>query len=145
VTYSIVARDSGTGEMGVATQSQAFAVGNSVPSALPGHGAIATQSMLMGPGPQHRTWLRPSGLTAHERPRPGWAGPFTGSYATATQLFGRAPARSAPSRSWLSREIVSIEMPLGHAWEHSPMLVQPPKPSRSCWATMLTTRSLRSG
>jgi uncharacterized Ntn-hydrolase superfamily protein len=45
VTYSIVARDPDTGEMGVATQSQAFAVGNSVPFALPGHGVIATQSM----------------------------------------------------------------------------------------------------
>jgi uncharacterized Ntn-hydrolase superfamily protein len=45
VTYSIVARDAATGEMGVATQSQAFAVGNSVPFALPGHGVIATQSM----------------------------------------------------------------------------------------------------
>jgi uncharacterized Ntn-hydrolase superfamily protein len=45
VTYSIVARDPGTGEMGVATQSQAFAVGASVPFALPGHGVIATQSM----------------------------------------------------------------------------------------------------
>jgi uncharacterized Ntn-hydrolase superfamily protein len=45
VTYSIVARDADTGEMGVATQSQAFAVGNSVPFALPGHGVIATQSM----------------------------------------------------------------------------------------------------
>ncbi|MFD2092012.1 DUF1028 domain-containing protein [Blastococcus deserti] len=45
MTYSIVARDAATGEMGVATQSQAFAVGNSVPFALPGHGVIATQSM----------------------------------------------------------------------------------------------------
>jgi uncharacterized Ntn-hydrolase superfamily protein len=45
VTYSIVARDADTGEMGVATQSQAFAVGSSVPFALPGHGVIATQSM----------------------------------------------------------------------------------------------------
>ena len=45
MTYSIVARDPQTGEMGVATQSQAFAVGNSVPFALPGHGVIATQSM----------------------------------------------------------------------------------------------------
>ena len=45
MTYSIVARDPDTGEMGVATQSQAFAVGNSVPFALPGHGVIATQSM----------------------------------------------------------------------------------------------------
>jgi uncharacterized Ntn-hydrolase superfamily protein len=45
VTYSIIARDTATGEMGVATQSQAFAVGSSVPFALPGHGVIATQSM----------------------------------------------------------------------------------------------------
>ena len=45
MTYSIVARDAETGEMGVATQSQAFAVGSSVPFALPGHGVIATQSM----------------------------------------------------------------------------------------------------
>lgn len=45
MTYSIVARDRDTGEMGVATQSQAFAVGSSVPFALPGQGVIATQSM----------------------------------------------------------------------------------------------------
>ena len=45
MTYSIVARDPLTGEMGVATQSQAFAVGASVPFALPGFGVIATQSM----------------------------------------------------------------------------------------------------
>ncbi|WP_409329485.1 DUF1028 domain-containing protein [Trujillonella humicola] len=45
MTYSIVALDRITGEMGVATQSQAFAVGSSVPFALPGHGVIATQSM----------------------------------------------------------------------------------------------------
>jgi uncharacterized Ntn-hydrolase superfamily protein len=45
VTYSIVARDTTTGEMGVATQSQAFAVGSGVPFALPGQGVIASQSM----------------------------------------------------------------------------------------------------
>lgn len=45
MTYSILARDEATGEMGVATQSQAFAVGHSVPWALPGSGVIATQSM----------------------------------------------------------------------------------------------------
>ena len=45
MTYSILARDRDTGEMGVATQSQAFAVGHSVPWALPGFGVIATQSM----------------------------------------------------------------------------------------------------
>jgi len=47
VTYPIVARDRGTGEMGVATQSQAFAVGSSVAFALPGHGVIATQSQFV--------------------------------------------------------------------------------------------------
>ncbi len=45
MTYSIVALDPGSGEMGVATQSQAFAVGASVPWAAPGHGVVATQSM----------------------------------------------------------------------------------------------------
>jgi uncharacterized Ntn-hydrolase superfamily protein len=45
VTYSIVARDPETGHMGVATHSQAFAVGSSVPWALAGHGVVATQSM----------------------------------------------------------------------------------------------------
>jgi uncharacterized Ntn-hydrolase superfamily protein len=45
MTYSIIARDPRTGQMGVATHSQAFAVGSSVPWALPGYGVIATQSM----------------------------------------------------------------------------------------------------
>ncbi|WP_108681297.1 DUF1028 domain-containing protein [Methyloceanibacter sp. wino2] len=45
MTYSILARDPKTGEMGVATQSQAFAVGHSVPWTMPGFGVIATQSM----------------------------------------------------------------------------------------------------
>ena len=45
MTYSIIARDPATGQMGVATQSQAFAVGSSVPWAAPGFGIVATQSM----------------------------------------------------------------------------------------------------
>lgn len=45
MTYSIVARDADNGEMGLATQSQAFAVGSSVPWAEPGFGVIATQSV----------------------------------------------------------------------------------------------------
>jgi len=44
VTYSIVARDDSTGELGVAVQSQAFNAGAGVPWARPGVGAIATQS-----------------------------------------------------------------------------------------------------
>lgn len=45
MTFSIVARDPETGLMGVATQTQALAVGASVPWAVPGYGVIATQSM----------------------------------------------------------------------------------------------------
>ena len=43
-TYSIVARDSATGEIGVAVQSHWFSVGTAVPWAEAGVGAVATQS-----------------------------------------------------------------------------------------------------
>ncbi len=43
-TYSIVARDSVTGELGVAVQSHWFSVGAHVPWAQAGVGAVATQS-----------------------------------------------------------------------------------------------------
>ena len=45
-TYSIVARDSVTGEMGVAVQSHYFSVGPIVPWAEAGVGAVATQSLV---------------------------------------------------------------------------------------------------
>ena len=54
------------------------------------------------------------------------------------------PCRMAACRSQLRREITSSGISFGHAAVHSPMLVQPPKPSWSCWATMLTTRLSRS-
>ncbi len=44
MTYSIVARDQNTGELGVAVQSHWFAVGPIVPWARPGVGAVATQA-----------------------------------------------------------------------------------------------------
>jgi uncharacterized Ntn-hydrolase superfamily protein len=44
MTYSIVARDSETGELGVAVQSHWFSVGPVVPWARPGVGAVATQA-----------------------------------------------------------------------------------------------------
>ena len=43
-TYSIVARDPGTGQLGVAVQSHWFSVGSGVLWAEPGVGAVATQS-----------------------------------------------------------------------------------------------------
>jgi uncharacterized Ntn-hydrolase superfamily protein len=44
MTYSIVARDHETGELGVAVQSRAFNTGAIVPWAAPGVGVVATQS-----------------------------------------------------------------------------------------------------
>jgi uncharacterized Ntn-hydrolase superfamily protein len=44
-TYSIVARDPETGELGVAVQSHWFSVGSVVSWARPGVGAVATQSI----------------------------------------------------------------------------------------------------
>ncbi len=45
-TFSIVARDPQTGEIGVAVQSHWFSVGSIVPWAEPGVGAVATQSFV---------------------------------------------------------------------------------------------------
>ena len=46
MTYSIVARDARSGELGVAVQSHYFQVGPVVPWARAGVGAVATQSMV---------------------------------------------------------------------------------------------------
>ena len=43
MTYSIVARDASTGELGVAVQSHWFSVGSVVTWAEAGAGAVATQ------------------------------------------------------------------------------------------------------
>jgi uncharacterized Ntn-hydrolase superfamily protein len=45
-TYSIVARDPGTGELGAAVQSHWFSVGSIVTWARPGVGAVCTQSIV---------------------------------------------------------------------------------------------------
>ena len=66
MTYSIVARDPETGEMGVAVQSHWFAAGETVPWAEAGVGAVATQAFLeMSYGPRGLNLLR-GGATAPE-------------------------------------------------------------------------------
>src|SRR4051795_1536114 len=78
-TYSIVARDPDTGELGVAVQSHWFSVGSIVPWALPGIGAVATQSIaepaygpralrLLRPGPSPREAL--DKLLGHDEQAP---------------------------------------------------------------------------
>ncbi len=65
-TYSIVARDSITGELGVAVQSHWFSVGTTVSWAEAGVGAIATQSFVNKSfGPRGLDLLR-SGLSAQQ-------------------------------------------------------------------------------
>jgi uncharacterized Ntn-hydrolase superfamily protein len=65
-TYSIVARDPATGEMGVAVQSHYFSVGPTVPWAEAGVGAVATQSLvLVDYGPKGLDLMR-QGLTAQQ-------------------------------------------------------------------------------
>ena len=65
-TYSIVARDSVTGELGVAVQSHYFSVGPVVPWAESGIGAIATQSLvLVDYGPRGLELMR-TGLSARQ-------------------------------------------------------------------------------
>lgn len=63
-TYSIVAVDSATGQIGVAVQSHWFSVGASVAWAEPGVGAVATQSFILPSyGPRGLALMR-SGLSA---------------------------------------------------------------------------------
>lgn len=65
-TFSIVARDSVTGDMGVAVQSHWFSVGSVVPWARAGIGAVATQSLvLMSYGPLGLD-LMEEGMSARE-------------------------------------------------------------------------------
>ena len=65
-TYSIVARDPVTGELGVAVQSHYFSVGSVVTWAEPGVGAVATQSFAnVTYGPEGLALMR-EGLPAAE-------------------------------------------------------------------------------
>ena len=65
-TYSIVARDATTGEMGVAVQSHWFSVGSIVTWAEAGVGAIATQSFVDPAYGPRGLELMKSGLSAEQ-------------------------------------------------------------------------------
>lgn len=65
-TYSIVALDSATGELGVAVQSHWFSVGSVVTFAEPGVGAVATQSFVDPAYGPRGLFLMRSGVPAPE-------------------------------------------------------------------------------
>jgi uncharacterized Ntn-hydrolase superfamily protein len=73
MTYSLVAHDPDTGELGVAVQSHWFSVGSIVTWAEPGIGAVATQS-IAEPAYGPRLLAR---LEAGEDPRTALAGELT--------------------------------------------------------------------
>ncbi|MDQ6645269.1 MAG: DUF1028 domain-containing protein, partial [Chloroflexota bacterium] len=66
MTFSIVARDPQTGELGVAVQSKFLAVGAVVPWAKAGVGAIATQSWANTSYGPRGLELLANGLSAQE-------------------------------------------------------------------------------
>ena len=69
-TFSIVARDPETGDLGVAVQSHWFSVGPVVPWAEPGVGAVATQSLVeMSYGPRGLE-LRRDAMAEWQKRRP---------------------------------------------------------------------------
>ena len=73
-TYSIVARDAETGELGVAVQSHWFAVGSVVPWAQAGVGAVATQSFVeVSYGPLGLALMRAGKTPAEVRALAGFA------------------------------------------------------------------------
>src|SRR5436190_23833812 len=65
-TFSIVARDPATGELGVAVQSHWFSVGTVVPWAEAGIGAVATQSFVEPSYGKQGLDLMRAGKTAEE-------------------------------------------------------------------------------
>lgn len=66
MTYSIIARDPRTGDLGIAVQSHFFAVGRHVPWAEPGVGAIVTQAALDARYGVHGLGHLRAGRSAHE-------------------------------------------------------------------------------
>ena len=65
-TYSIIAKDEATGELGVAVQSHWFSVGSVVPWAKAGVGAVATQSFVKVEYGPDGLMLMESGMTSTE-------------------------------------------------------------------------------
>ncbi len=65
-TFSIVARDPNTGEIGVAVQSHWFAVGATIPWAEAGVGAVATQAIVEPGYGFHGLQLMREGASAPE-------------------------------------------------------------------------------
>jgi len=103
MTYSIVARDPDTGELGVAVQSMYFHVGPVVPWAEAGVGAVATQSVVnVAFGPLGLDLLR-GGLTAAQALAAGGAQPTARAAVGPRFPHTRAGRDADTCKAWPAR------------------------------------------
>ena len=122
--------------------AQVLLVGDRVPEATPDTPRIADFT-----GITVTIHSRRAGYFSHS-PTEALSGPREVPGSALSEVGGQWacwPFHRAWPRSRLRREMTSSGTDLGHTAAHSPMFVQPPKPSASCWLSMLTTRARRSG
>src|SRR5918911_759566 len=92
-TYSIVARDPGTGELGAAVQSHWFSVGSIVTWARPGVGAVCTQSIAE---PAYGPWLLDA-LARGEAPADALGGLLAGDEAAQSRQVAVIAPQGPPA------------------------------------------------
>lgn len=115
MTYSIVALDPATGELGVAVQSHWFSVGPLVPWAAPGVGAIATQANIeVAHGPHGLALLRhgldaPSALERLLSHDPGAAGRQVGIVDAAGRAAAHTGSLCMPEAGHVTGDGVSCQ------------------------------------
>ncbi len=127
-TYSIVARDSVTGEIGVAVQSHWFSVGSAVPWAEAGVGAVATQSFT---DPSYG----PLGLEAMRAGRSGpdaLRGLVAADADSAVRQVAMIDARGRPAAFTGKRAIVAAGHRVGAGYSVQANLMDKP----SVWPAM---------
>jgi uncharacterized Ntn-hydrolase superfamily protein len=125
MTYSIVARDGATGELGVAVQSHWFSVGPLVPWAKPGVGAVATQANIeVAHGPSGLALLEdgldaPSALERLMRADPGEAGRQVAIVDAAGRVGAHTGRSCMPEAGHATGDGVSCQaniMASAHVW-----------------------------
>ena len=94
MTYSIVARDAETGELGVAVQTCMFAVGSIVPWARAGVGAVATQAIAES---AYGPWCLDALATARRR-RMRWPRPNARIRCRCSVRWGSSARTTLPRR-----------------------------------------------
>jgi len=136
-TYSIVARDPDTGEMGVAVQSHWFSVGAIVPWAEAGVGAVATQSFVdpaYGPlGLDFMRMGRSAGDALHEL--------LSADRDAAVRQVGMVDARGRAAAHTGASAIFAAGHQVGEGYATQANLMERP----TVWGAMATAYEAASG